>query len=116
MADFWVEVAAEAAGEMAPSGTGAETLRDRNVTLERRVERLNLVCQALWTLCRDRLKFTEDDLARRVQDLDLADGRLDGRVAPGIECASCKRVFSRRRRLCLYCGTTRKDVSPFDAV
>ena len=116
MNSLWIHAVGEAAGEFTPGGTSAEALGDRNARLERRLEKLSLVCQALWTLVRDTAGVTEDDLARRVRDLDLSDGRLDGRVAASFNCEACGRVSSRRHERCLYCEAPRKGASPFEAV
>lgn len=117
---FWVHAAADGVadgmGRLTAGGTGAEALRDQNARLERRLERLTLLCQAMWTLVRDRNGVSEDDLARRVQELDLKDGKLDGRLAPGVACAACGRVSSRRHPRCLYCEAPRKGASTFDTV
>ncbi len=119
MMDLWIHAAdatAEAVGRLGAGGTGAEALRDRNALLERRLEKLSLVCQALWTLVRDRTGVTEDDLAKRVQEVDLSDGKLDGRVGGAVDCPSCKRRYARSRDRCLYCETPRKGGSSFEAI
>ncbi len=111
-----IEAAACAAGELTPAGTRPEAAEDRAVRLERRLEKLTLVCQALFTLVRDRAGITEDDLARRVREIDLTDGRLDGRMAPAFTCGACGRVTSRRHGRCLYCGAPRKEGTAFESV
>ena len=117
---FGVGAAAEAAGEavggLTAGGTPGEALRDRNDRLERRLEKLSLVCQALWGLVRDKTGSTEADLAGRVMDLDLSDGKLDGRRAPGLACEACGRVSARRHARCLYCEKPRKGASAFDQI
>jgi hypothetical protein len=110
------EAAAQSAGEAAAAGTRAEALRDENRRLERRLDKLTLVCQALYTLLRERAGITDDDLSRRIEELDLSDGRLDGRAAPAVRWGKCGRNSSRRHEACLYCGTPRMGVSPFERV
>ena len=117
MSDFLfhaAEAVGEAVGGMTAAGTSGESLRDRNRLLERRLEKLSLVCQALWTLVRDRTGITEGDLLRRVQELDLSDGRLDGRIAEAAVCAACGRTSSKRHARCLYCEAPRKAGSAFE--
>jgi hypothetical protein len=73
--------------------------------LSARCNQALLVCNALWTLLRDKLGMTEQDLLNRVKELDLTDGKLDGRVtAKSIECPACKHVVTRRFPRCVYCG------------
>lgn len=70
------------------------------------MDRLALLTTALWSLASERLGITEEELQARVQQIDLSDGKLDGRVAvPTSQCPKCSRQISRRHRTCLYCGT-----------
>jgi hypothetical protein len=73
--------------------------------LEQRVERLTLLNAALWELLRDKGKLTEADLVNKVQEIDLRDGRADGKMrsAPKV-CGACGRTVSSRHQRCLYCG------------
>ena len=119
MDDLWMDAAGaagEGLGRLTAGGSGLEGLRDRNEQLERRLEKLSLVCQALWTLVRDKTGVNDDDLARRIQELDLRDGRLDGKAAQAVVCGACGRHYSKRRTRCLYCEAPRKEMSPFDTV
>ena len=100
----------EAAGQ---ADRGLDAVR----TLEGEHARLALVCHALWTLLRERTGLTEEDLLARVRELDLRDGREDGRIATTVSsCRSCGRVLARRHARCIYCGSARLRASAFDAV
>jgi hypothetical protein len=117
--DLWIhgaDAAARAVGGLTAGGTAAEAARDRHQLLERRLEKLSLICQALWTLVRERTNLSEDDLARRVQEIDLSDGKLDGRVSGAVDCGACGRRFARSRDRCLYCEAPRQGASPFESV
>jgi hypothetical protein len=111
-----VEAAAETAAAATPSGTHREAMEAKTGHLERRLEKLTLVCQALWTLLRERTGVTDEDLAHRVREIDLTDGRLDGRMAPAFTCERCGRVTARRHGRCLYCEAPRQGNSPFEGV
>jgi hypothetical protein len=87
------------------------TARERSAQARRdvaglsdRVDRLALFTMAFWSLARDKLGITEEELLQRVQELDLTDGKLDGKVqhAP-TECPKCGRRYSPRHARCLYC-------------
>lgn len=71
------------------------------------VERLLIITEALWGILREEIGCTDDELVERMEEIDLRDGRLDGRVAPGPAepCSRCGRKVSRFRRYCLFCGT-----------
>ncbi|HKQ48422.1 MAG TPA: hypothetical protein VJZ71_10165 [Phycisphaerae bacterium] len=78
--------------------------RDASV-LEERLDRLTLMSAAMWSLLSERLGVVEDELVKRVQELDLSDGKLDGKIGLNIgECPKCRRQLSKRHRRCLYCG------------
>jgi hypothetical protein len=73
--------------------------------LERRVNRLSLLCQAMWEMLRERAECTDDQLAAKVLEVDLRDGRNDSRIDTQIsECPSCGRNTNSRRSTCVICG------------
>lgn len=73
--------------------------------LEQRLERSNLALQALWELLRERGQLTDDDLLRRMQEVDQRDGLADGRMTPmQVEYPACGRHSTSKRDQCLYCG------------
>ncbi|HOJ67742.1 MAG TPA: hypothetical protein PKX28_02350 [Candidatus Hydrogenedentes bacterium] len=73
--------------------------------LERRIDRLALLCQALWELLREQLNLTDAQLETIVANVDERDGARDGaqREHP-VRCSRCGRINSSRRDTCLYCG------------
>lgn len=89
------------------SGQAASTaqLQEEVRRLERRTDRLSLVCQALWELLRERTNLGDNDLIARMQQIDLRDGVADGRMTPmTVICPSCNRTSNSRRDECVYCG------------
>jgi len=82
--------AARAAGD-------ARSARNEAVEATARVERALLACEALWSLIRDKFGLTDEDLIHRMNEIDLSDGRLDGKVQKAAyACPSCGRMISRR--------------------
>lgn len=83
--------------------------------LRQDVDRLLLINEALWRIVRERLELTDEDLVHRIQDIDLEDGRLDGRKAPSPPrpCPHCQRMLSKHKPRCLYCGKP-VDFLPFE--
>jgi hypothetical protein len=93
----------EEAMEAASDARHAVTLTDEVV---HRVERLALMSQALWSLLRDRLGVTDEELMDVAKDLDLSDGYRDGRVRHASrKCPSCHRMVGKHHLRCIYCGT-----------
>lgn len=93
----------------APSMAGDAKVRSVESQLEMMrfdIERLLMVTEALWGILREKHGLTDEDLTRRIHEIDLRDGKLDGRVAPEPpgRCPRCDRVLERKRPYCLYCG------------
>jgi len=70
------------------------------------IERLLMITEAMWSILKDQYGYQDEELVRRVTEIDKRDGRLDGRVAPAPPpvCPSCHRTLARNRTYCIYCG------------
>ena len=68
--------------------------------LAERVDQLALATQALWELAAERLHISDAELTAKIEEVDLRDGKADGRIRAGLACTAC----NRRHRHCLYCG------------
>ncbi len=91
----------------ASSASGKAQEAQTNVhLLEAEVERLLILCEAMWSFIKEKHGVGEEDLLERIESVDLKDGRLDGRVAaePPVECPHCGRTLQKKRTVCLYCG------------
>lgn len=77
-----------------------------NEILSMDIERLFLITAALWTLLKEKHGYTDDDLARRIEEIDALDGRIDGRIAKmeRPDCPHCHRKQVGPLPVCLYCG------------
>lgn len=92
----------------------ADTVQAQLKRAEQRMDRLALVCMAMWTLLSERTGITEEDLHNRVREIDLADGSLDGKVRVQPQaCPQCKRTLSKRHLRCMYCG---RELQPGDGM
>jgi hypothetical protein len=84
---------------------------------ETRLDAMALALMAMWSILEERLDVTEADLVERMQEIDLRDGKLDGKVAPTAStCQACNRVMSARTKRCIYCGGESLDVRPFSGL
>jgi hypothetical protein len=73
--------------------------------LERHVNRLALLNQAMWEIIRDRAGMTDRDLEELARQIDLRDGQEDGKMtAQAVRCPACDRICNSKHSKCLYCG------------
>lgn len=73
--------------------------------LRRQVDRMQLICEAMWTIVKERVGADDEQLFKLITQIDLRDGKLDGRAKkPTQRCSDCGRVVSARTGVCLYCG------------
>jgi hypothetical protein len=99
-------VTAENAADVAYDAVDAARQAGREIRMLRaQIDRLEMACVAMWTIVKERLKCGDEDLARLVRDIDLRDGKVDGRSKPNSPpCRRCGRGTSVRTGVCLYCG------------
>ena len=83
--------------------------------MEMDVEKLFMITEALWLLLKEQHGYSDEDLIRRVQEIDLQDGKLDGKVAKQQKpaCSQCGRTLIGSRPVCLYCGAA-VERGPFE--
>ena len=72
-----------------------------------------LINEALWELISKKLNLTEHDLHKKIYEIDMRDGKLDGKnQQKAVQCPNCNHRVSRRHPACIYCGTV-MDSSTF---
>ena len=81
------------------------------------LDKLGLICQAMWTLIKDKTDLTDEDLMKMVTELDLKDGKLDGKYTkPPVDCPNCSAKICKKFNRCLFCGEEYTEGSAFDTV
>ena len=84
--------------------------------LRSNIDRLLMITEALWGILKEQHGYSDEELVKRVSEIDMRDGALDGRVVTGESpvCPECNRShIARNRAFCLYCGA-RITNDPFD--
>ena len=109
MSMFWGMSAARSAAASQTAATRASSDARQAQTevqeLEARLDRVMLASEAMWTLLREKMGVTDEELLNRINDIDLSDGKLDGKVRKtAVSCPKCSRTISRRFPQCMYCG------------
>lgn len=84
------------------SSAGRSELRE----LERRIDKLEMVCEGMWRLLQEKAHLTDTELIERIAEIDLEDGRYDGqKKTPSFrECSKCGRKNNKSLPSCMYCG------------
>jgi hypothetical protein len=85
----------------------AQEAGDDVVSLRNEIERLLLITEGLWHFIKTEHGYSDQQLMEKINDIDLLDGKLDGRKAAAATlttCPACKRRVTVRRPHCLYCG------------
>ena len=104
-----------------PGPRPTQSLKELSRHFSRKYDQLVLVCQAMWELLAEQTSLSEEDLRAKVNELDLRDGRRDGRLnrrvtTPLPTCPECGAGISRKFNRCMLCGyegdVTQTD--PFD--
>ena len=71
------------------------------------IERQMIISEAIWELLKEKVGLTDEDLVKKVREIDLRDGVLDGRVKPEppIACPKCGKKMKKGSSTCIYCGS-----------
>jgi hypothetical protein len=85
--------------------------------IEERMDRLALICRAMLELLEERTGLTDEDLVKKIAEVDSRDGKADGRMIPMAKpCPSCESMISPRFNRCLFCGHKDTSGDPFNVV
>ena len=92
------------------AGSALAGSRIGEAELQERVERLQLMVEAMWELMSERERLTLTDLAHRARAIEARQGAdddhgWDGVRAPEFRCSSCRAVIPAAQTKCQFCGT-----------
>ncbi len=109
--DIGQEVRIRAAQQSADNARDKSVdVRSATADLARRVEVMALANQALFEILKSRLGITEDEVMRRMAEIDGRDGSKDGKMSGQVvACRKCARQVNTARRNCMYCGESVTD-------
>lgn len=106
--------------------TGPDAETDRRISnaserlreLENRYERMKLVTVALWQLLKAHTGLTDADLKQYIEKVDLADGKLDGKIgrkSGAMDCPGCSRRILKTAVTCPWCSKRLVTGNAFEA-
>lgn len=83
-------------------------------SVERRLAKLELVCQGLYELLREKGGMTDEELRRKVREIDARDGSSDLQMTPApVKCPRCGGATTAGALSCPQCGATIAPRYPF---
>lgn len=82
-------------------------------SIERKLERVVLLNQAIWSLVKLQTNLTESDLMQEIKRLDMLDGQLDGKIAETKKCSKCSTILAASATSCYQCGAQTNVNSAF---
>ena len=102
--------AASAAQDAASAKGQTRALKTQIRILEANLAKTMMICETLWEFLRDKTSLTEQDLHKKLYEIDMRDGILDGKnQRKAIECPECGHMVSPRHPACIYCGQVIDD-------
>ena len=92
------------AGDRASKSAAQVRIQNEAITCD--IEKLLMITEALWTFIKGQHGLSDEHLVKMVQDIDLRDGKLDGKVAKqeNPDCPHCGRKLMKNHSICIYCG------------
>jgi hypothetical protein len=95
-----------------PGSQGAARAENKAKSVERDVKGLRsdlartlMICEALWELLSENEGLSEADLHKKLYEIDMRDGILDGKnQRKAKKCPECEHMVSTRHPACIYCG------------
>ncbi|MHC4842006.1 MAG: hypothetical protein ACYTDT_13795 [Planctomycetota bacterium] len=98
------QVAKDARADAANATQKTESVR---FSIEEAMSRQALLIRSLLTLLERKGLTNDEEFRALVNEVDLSDGKLDGKYTPQgqpAECPKCLKVNGKRAVKCMYCG------------
>ena len=94
----------EANVEAARATGKVQSVQDQIKMLDRKVEKMALINQAMWEILRERINGSDELILEKMHEIDLRDGVQDGKMTrSATKCKSCGRAVNKTTRKCIYC-------------
>jgi ethanolamine ammonia-lyase large subunit len=84
---------------------------------QHRIDKMAIIMHSMWSLIEENTNLTEEDLRKRVIEIDMTDGKLDGKVRKKpIKCKKCGSGISYKFKKCMICGEEYSDINEMDTI
>lgn len=111
----WDEEVNEADQILKQAPLGDRQIEAQTRELSAAIDKLILITRAMWEITAKEKGLTDEDLINKVNEIDLRDGKADGKMQTAIrQCPSCGRNLFVGHRKCLYCGAEDVGGNPFE--
>lgn len=88
------------------SRSNSDRIHNEVQRLEAKIDTLAIISQAMWEILREKTGLTEKDIEAKIAEIDIRDGRQDGKITgKPTQCPACDRPTHTRLKACPYCGT-----------
>ncbi len=83
----------------------AQAASQKVKVLEANLAKTLMICETLWELLRDEHGWSDEALHKKLYEVDMRDGVLDGKnQRKAVVCPDCGHTVSPRHPVCIYCG------------
>jgi hypothetical protein len=99
--------ARNAAQSASSAASEARSARRQVELMEDALGRHALIIRTLLSICEKKGLFNEPEFIKLMEEVDLSDGRLDGKYTPEATpqvCPQCGKTNGRKAVTCMYCG------------
>lgn len=97
--------ASMASRDAASAKSAAQAIGQRLKVIEANLAKTLMICETLWELLRDKHGWSDQDLYKKLHEVDMRDGVLDGKnQRKAVKCPDCEHTVSARHPACIYCG------------
>lgn len=101
--------------EASSSASRAEKKAQEIEWIQKKQERMALVCQALLEVIQERISITDEELEEKILEVDLRDGIENGKINYDIvNCLSCGKKANSTRGFCFFCGAPTSKEHAFE--
>jgi hypothetical protein len=73
-----------------------------NQRLRDELHRITIIAQAMWELLRDKTGATDDELKKKIIDVEFE--KAKSYTSSTLKCKSCSRTVSIKSKTCVFCG------------